>query len=108
VCMTVANDRVIRTQAALRDELAELAAEYAPRRFALCWLDAKDKDGGVLAWGLAFPSGEVAVTGDDDLRVLGVFASAERARDLLGRGGELILVWLDEPSRLDLTPPGNP
>lgn len=98
--MTVANDCARRTQTPLRDELAELAAECAPRRFALCWLDVDDEDGGIFAWGLAFSSEEVVVIGDDDRRVLGVFASAERARRLLGRGGDLVLIWLDEPTDL--------
>ena len=104
--MNVANDCASRTLAALRDELTELVTECAPRRFALCWLDPDEEDGGVLAWGLDLPSGEVVVMGDND-KLHGTFRSAESARKLLGRHrGDLVLLWLDEPAPAQLIDSG--
>lgn len=92
--------------ASLHDELAELAAECAPRRFALCWLDAEDQDGGVLAWGLAFPNGAAVAIGDGGDPVVGRFVSAESACRFLGRGEDAVLVWLDAPTSNEGPPPG--
>jgi hypothetical protein len=89
-----ANCCVIRDQVSLRDEVAELAAEYAARRFTLCWIDVEDDDGGIFGWGMVLPS-DVAVVTDDDGHLLGVFSSAERARRLFGRRREVVLVWFD-------------
>jgi hypothetical protein len=93
--MTVANCCASPTHSALRDELGELVIECAPRRFAVCWLDPVEDDGGVLAWGLALAGGKaVVIDGDGGMR--GAFRSAESARRFVGRGrGDLVLVWLD-------------
>ena len=93
--MTAANDWVSPSESSPCDQLAKLAAECAPRRFVLCWFDLDDEDSGILAWGLVLISGKVIVTGDDG-GVFGTFASAECARDLLGRRRDLFLVWLDQ------------
>jgi hypothetical protein len=94
--MTAANCCVIRDQKSLRDEVAELAAEYAPRRFALCWLDPDEDDGGICLWGLELSPDRALVVGEDG-HPFGVFSSAEAACRRFGRGGELVLIWLDDP-----------
>jgi hypothetical protein len=95
--MNAANCCVIRDQISLCDEVAELAAENAPRRFALCWLDEDEQDGGVCLWGMELPFDRAIVVGEDG-HPLGVFSSAEAARKSFGRGRELVLIWLDEPA----------
>ena len=108
--MTVANDRACLVQTAphdaahdaapdeLHDELIEMVTEYAPRRFALCWLKPEEDDAGIVAWGLVLPTGKVIVTNNKG-ETRGTFASAEGARRLLGRRqGDLLLMWLDEPA----------
>jgi hypothetical protein len=86
----------ISPMTALEAEVAELATEYAPRRFALCWVDAEQDDGGILYWGLQFRDGGATLI-DDSGRRLGDFESAESARRLFSRTGAVTLVWLDPP-----------
>ena len=93
-----ANSCAIGDPKSLRAEAAELAAEYAPRRFALCWLDVEEDDGGILLWGLELASDRVIVMGEDGY-ALGVFSSAEAARTRFAHARDLVLIWLDEPAR---------
>lgn len=86
----------ISTLAGLEREAAELAAEEAPRRFALCWIDAEEADGGILYWGLAFRDHHAVVCGDSG-RSFGIFPSAEAARRRFSRARTVTLVWLDAP-----------
>jgi hypothetical protein len=83
-------------ESALREEMAELVAEFAPRRFSLCWIDDEEDDGGVVYWGLQLPS-EVTVVTRESGDGLGVFSSAEAAQRLLARRHPLELIWLDPP-----------
>jgi hypothetical protein len=83
----------------LRTEVIELAAEQAPRRFALGWIDTEADDGGILAWGLQTGEDESVVFSASGARVLGRFSSAEQARRLFSRSGEVVLVWLDGRSQ---------
>ncbi|GAA1820464.1 hypothetical protein [Actinomadura chokoriensis] len=80
---------------ALRAEVSELAAEHAPRLFALCWLDAAADDGGILGWGLAVHEGHVIACGGSGGRILGRCSSADQARRLFGRSRSVEVVWLD-------------
>lgn len=80
---------------ALRAEVAELAAEHAPRLFALCWIDAEADDGGILGWGLEVHEGHVIVCGGSGSRILGRCSSADQARKLFGRSRSVEVVWLD-------------
>ncbi|WP_460351569.1 hypothetical protein [Actinoallomurus acanthiterrae] len=90
-CMTK-----ISTFTDLEQEAAELAAEYAPRPFALCWIDADQDDGGVLCWGLQLRDGHALVCAESgDWR--GRFDDAETARRVLSRTRTVTLVWLDAP-----------
>ena len=83
-------------ETALREELAELVAEYAPQRFALCWTDWVADDGGVAYWGLRFPGGRTVLVGDSG-RDVGFFSSTDNARRIVGRRHPLELIWLDSP-----------
>lgn len=94
----------ISTLAGLEREAAELAAEQAPRRFALCWIDVDEEDGGVLYWGLEFRDGDAVVCGDSG-RSFGIFQGAEAARRRFSRARTVTLVWLDGPRRPDAPPP---
>ncbi|MFD0856865.1 hypothetical protein ACFQ07_31825 [Actinomadura adrarensis] len=85
----------IFTPERLRREMTELVFEHSPRRFALCWLDFEEDDGGVLAWGLEFESGRAVVCGESGTH-LGCFSSAEHARLLHARRREVMLVWNDD------------
>lgn len=80
----------------LEKESAELAAEEAPRRFALCWIDAEHDDGGILYWGLEFRDGDALVCRDSG-RSFGMFESAEAARRRFSRTRTVTLIWLDAP-----------
>ncbi|MEU5990160.1 hypothetical protein ABZ806_14415 [Spirillospora sp. NPDC047418] len=84
---------------ALRAEVAELAAEHAPRLFALCWTDAEADDGGILGWGLEVREGHVIVCGDSGSRILGRCSSADQARRSFGRSRSVEVVWLDGRKR---------
>lgn len=86
----------ISTLAGLEREAAELAAEEAPRRFALCWIDADEEDGGILYWGLEFRDGDAVVCGGSG-RSFGIFQGAEAARRRFSRVRTVTLVWLDGP-----------
>jgi hypothetical protein len=88
----------ISTFTALQQEVAELAAEEAPRRFAICWVDVEEDDGGVLCWGLQFRDGEALVHHDDGAWS-GRFESAEVARRMLARTRTVTLVWIDALDR---------
>ena len=79
----------------LEQEAAELAAEYAPRRFALCWIDAEQDDGGVLCWGLQLRSGDALVYRESG-GWFGQFDDAEAAQRLFSRTRTVTLVWLDD------------
>ncbi|TDC47811.1 hypothetical protein E1281_25685 [Actinomadura sp. KC345] len=79
----------------LRIEVTELAAELAPRRFALCWIDAEEDDGGVLGWGFQIDDDLAVVCGTSDGGVLARCSSAEQAGRLLSRSQEVTVVWLD-------------
>jgi hypothetical protein len=92
----------ISTRSELEAEVAELAAEHAPRRFALCWADAEEDDGGVRSWGLQFRDGGAVVCAASG-GSFGTFEDAEAARRLFSRVGPVTLVWLDPPSG-----PGRP
>ncbi|NKZ06840.1 hypothetical protein [Actinomadura latina] len=80
---------------ALRAEVTDLAAEHAPRLFALCWIDAEADNGGILGWGLEVDEGHVVVCGDSGSRILGHCSSADQARRLFGRSRSVEVVWLD-------------
>ncbi|MCO6011648.1 hypothetical protein NE236_42535 [Actinoallomurus purpureus] len=80
----------------LEKEAAELAAEYAPRRFALCWVDPEQDDGGVLYWGLQLRDGHAMVCRESK-GWLGEFENAEAARRVFSRTRTVTLVWLDPP-----------
>lgn len=88
----------ISTFTDLQQEVAELVAEEAPRRFAICWIDTEEDDGGVLCWGLEFRRGGALVHRDGG-GWSGRFESAEVARRMLSRARTVTLVWLDAPDR---------
>lgn len=88
----------ISTFTALEQEVAELAAEEAPRRFALCWVDAEQDDGGVLCWGLQLRRGDAMVYRDSG-GWFGQFEDAETARRVFSRTRTVTLVWLDAPDK---------
>lgn len=78
-------------------ELAELAAETAPRRFALCALDVRGDDGAVIGWGLAFDAEVIAYLSCGGRAGSVVRArTAIMARRLVARLGDVRLIWLDE------------
>src|SRR3954467_14449977 len=90
-CMTK-----ISTFPDLEQEVAELAAEVAPRRFALCWIDAEQDDGGVVCWGLQLLDGHAMVWAESG-GWCGRFEDAEAARRVFSRARRVPLVWLDAP-----------
>lgn len=77
--------------------LAELAAAYAPARFALCAEEPVRVDGQVIAWGLDFGDRALVYTMDASPPML--CGSAERARGLFGILGPVRLIWVDQPER---------
>jgi hypothetical protein len=81
----------------LLKELAELAAESAPRRFALCLLDADHDDGVVLGWGLALDDQAIAYVPADGRRPPSLLCAGSLARlpKLVRRDGDVRLVWID-------------
>jgi hypothetical protein len=82
---------------ALLAELAELAAEAAPRRFAICLLDPERDDGVVLGWGLALEGQAVAyVPAEDCGRPCLICArSPAQLPRMLRCTGDVRLVWID-------------
>ncbi|MFI0357354.1 hypothetical protein [Actinomadura sp. 9N407] len=84
----------------LCEEATELAFEYAPRRFALCWVDFDEDDGGILCWGLQLATDTATICSESG-RTLGRFSSAEDARRFFARKEEVLLIWLDEEAQTD-------
>ncbi|MFD6097751.1 hypothetical protein ACFVWN_03690 [Nocardiopsis flavescens] len=79
----------------LRAEADALAAEEAPRRFAVFALDEAEQDGVILAWGQHFSDGRVVLTGDA-APVHGRFASLRTALRVCRPGGASVHVsWVD-------------
>jgi hypothetical protein len=87
----------------LAAELADLAAETAPSRFAVCVVDDEQLDAAVIGWGLALTNGmlvylprsEVSGTG----RTIRTFSSVEQMRRRLCRDANIGLLWIDpEPA----------
>jgi hypothetical protein len=87
------------TPEALRAEADTLAAEEAPRRFAVFALDYDEQDGVILAWGQHFDDGRVILTGDA-APVHGRFDSLRSALRVCGRDDTPTYVsWIDpEPT----------
>ncbi|GAA4616859.1 hypothetical protein GCM10023195_75070 [Actinoallomurus liliacearum] len=86
----------ISTSTGLEQEVAELATEEAPRRFALCWVDAEQDDGGVLCWGIQLRHGDALVCRGSG-GWFGQFEDAETARRVFARTRTVTLVWIDAP-----------
>ncbi|QKW17407.1 hypothetical protein HUT12_24760 [Verrucosispora sp. NA02020] len=79
--------------------LAEMVDECAPRRFAICEEYGDRADGGIFAWGLAFPDGRALVCGEDSA-FTGRFRSPDTALRIFSRTGRrLRLLWIDAPSQ---------
>ena len=77
--------------------MAELATDYAPRRFAICEEYGDRLDGRVFAWGIAFE--DHAWLCADDATFTGRFSEAENAVRIFSRTGRhLHLLWIDDPS----------
>lgn len=74
--------------------LHELAETNAPRRFALCEVDAELPDARILAWGLADDDEAVVVAIEESW--FGRFKSAESAQQMFSRIMECRLIWIDE------------
>ncbi|MGW8528407.1 MULTISPECIES: hypothetical protein [Nocardiopsidaceae] len=80
---------------ALRAEAELMAAEAAPRRFAVCAMDYDESDAVVLAWGQAFRDGRVTLVGDA-VPVRGTFSSVRSAlRVCRALGAPLHVAWVD-------------
>ena len=81
----------------LLKELTELSVESAPRRFAICLLDADRDDGVVLGWGLALEDQAVAYVPADGCRPPSLLCAASLARlpRLVRRDGDVRLIWID-------------
>jgi hypothetical protein len=84
-------------QERLLEELTELSAEAAPRRFAICLLDVDHDDGVVLGWGLALDDQAVAYVPADGCGPPGLLCSGSLARlpKLVRRDGDVRLIWID-------------
>ncbi|WP_116245186.1 hypothetical protein [Nocardiopsis sp. FIRDI 009] len=79
----------------LRSEADALAAEQAPRRFAILALDHDEQDGVILAWGPRFGDGRVVLTGET-APIRGTFGSLDSALRLFRYGGDTTYVtWID-------------
>ncbi|WP_017600214.1 hypothetical protein [Nocardiopsis lucentensis] len=79
----------------LRSEADALAAEQAPRRFAVLALDYAEQDGVILAWGLCFGDGRVVLTGET-APIRGTFGSLDSALRLFRHGEDTTYVtWVD-------------
>jgi hypothetical protein len=85
------------------DEMAELCAEFAPRRLALCALAPELDDGAVVGWGMAFDDRVFVYLPElaGGRRGLASFSSVERAMAHLGRYAGLRLIWIDPASPAD-------
>jgi hypothetical protein len=79
----------------LRAEADAMAAERAPRRFAVFALDEVEQDGVILAWGQHFDDGRVVLTGDT-APVHGRFSSLRTALRACRCGATTVHVsWVD-------------
>lgn len=78
--------------------LDDLVWSAAPRRFALCAVNADPPDAALLSYGLQFEDRAVLVGWTGRPGVL--FGSAEIARRTLP--GDARLVWLDEPNPYEI------
>jgi hypothetical protein len=87
----------VATENGLLAELAELSAEAAPRRFAICRLDTERDDGVVLGWGLALEDQAVAYVPAEGCGrpCLVSCGSPARLPDLLCPSGDIRLIWID-------------
>ncbi|MFK3982020.1 hypothetical protein ACI2K4_16790 [Micromonospora sp. NPDC050397] len=105
------HDEPLGTPEEFHQLMTELAADYAPRRFAICEEYGDRVDGRVYAWGVAFEEHAWLQTDDDSFT--GRFANAPSAARMLGRTGRrLRLIWIDRPSTAYVTeepdrPPRN-
>jgi hypothetical protein len=87
----------------LATELADLAAEHAPSRFALCVVDGERLDAAIIGWGLALIDGVLVYlpqTGHSGSgHTIRTFASIEQMRRRLCRTDNICLIWIDpEPA----------
>jgi len=78
----------------LQAEMAQLAADFAPRRFAIFEVAADRLDASVFAWGLAWPD-RVVICDDDGFRARR-FATVDGALRASGQSDRLHLIWIDE------------
>ena len=81
------------TEEDLLAEMADLSAEEAPRRFALCTVDVEQDDGVVLALpdeAIAYMYGETDVS----MSILRATAATRFPR-MLRRAGNVRLIWVD-------------
>ena len=90
------DDAVLGTEEEIMAELAEMSAEFAPRRFTLCVID--EADAAVVGWGFEFDDEVVVyvregVTGDRPC--FRRFDSTEQALRRLGRDQDTRIVWID-------------
>ncbi len=76
-----------------QEELVELCAVFAPRRFAACEVSADGSDGWVVGLGLCTAEGGVMMSPAGGS--LWSLSSPERVVRLLGRRRDVRLVWLD-------------
>jgi hypothetical protein len=101
------------TEESLLAEMADLSAEEAPRRFALCTVDVEEDDGAVLGWGLALADEAIAymygeaIAGahdevndcahDENVPTMNILraSSATRFPRMLRRAGNVRLIWVD-------------
>jgi hypothetical protein len=83
----------------LAAELAELAAETAPSRFALCLVDDEQLDAAVIGWGLALINGMLVylscIQDSSTGRTVRTFSSVEQMRRRLCRDADISLLWID-------------
>jgi len=89
------------TEESLLAEMADLSAEEAPRRFALCTVDVEQDDGVVLGWGLALPDEAIAYMYDENIPSMSILraTAATRFPRMLRRAGNVRLIWVDaEPA----------
>ena len=85
-------DQPLYDRAEFDEEMAAMAAEEAPRLFAVVQEQGEREDGWIAAWGMAFDD-HVEVVDDGGLIS---FGSAERVRWLFGlrQGVTAHLVWV--------------
>ncbi|MFI6757898.1 hypothetical protein ACIBF5_01960 [Micromonospora sp. NPDC050417] len=105
------DDQPLGTPEEFHQLMTDLAADHAPRRFAIYEEYGDRVDGRIYAWGLAFE--DHAWLGADDRSFTGRFANAQNAVRILARTGrQLRLTWIDQPSAAYVTdqpvpPPRN-